>query len=187
MFGVDIVFTTAMSQTTAMLFSSCHFYLIVFLNCGTIFLIDLGFSFIKSTEFGDATDYFRKVIKANQHTNEHSFTRLLKPTIQLNGLEVKTLDLPGNSKIMLEKAPTLKFTAEKADFTYMESKELLLRAPAFEDYLHHKTTPTPQREDGKLEIETLVEEANISIEKKKRNRIHSDASLQILGTSRSNR
>lgn len=183
MFGIDLVFTTAMSQTTVMLFSSCHFYLIILLNCGTVFLIDLGFSFIKSTEFEDATDYFRKLVKTGQHTNENNFTKLLKPTIQLNGLEVKTLDLPPTSKIMLEKAPTLKFAPEKSEFTYMESKELLLRAPGIDDYLHNKTVNMP---DGKLEIETFVE-GNISIEKKKRNRIHSDASLQMLGTSRSNR
>jgi len=125
MFGIDLVTDEMIAQTTHMLFTSCHFYLIVLMNFGVIFLLDLGYRYIKSTYYGDLADYYQKLIKTGKHQNEALFNRLVKsksPEKEIQLINITNGDEEKNKSPAINSA-----RGEDKSFQQMESVDYLLK------------------------------------------------------------
>lgn len=78
MWIIDSFGNYEISQTTVMLFSSMHFYLIVFFNLITIFLCDIAYRYVRAGHFSELSDHFQNLIMSKKDHVLSNFTRLFR-------------------------------------------------------------------------------------------------------------
>lgn len=78
MWIIDSFGNYEISQTTVMLFSSMHFYLIVFFNLIVVFLLDIGYRYIRAGHFSELSDLFQTLIMSKKDNVLSNFTRLFR-------------------------------------------------------------------------------------------------------------
>lgn len=60
-------------ESAQMLWKTPFYYLIVLLNVGTVFLVDVMYIYIKKEYFTETIDYISSLIKTHQENNENKF------------------------------------------------------------------------------------------------------------------
>ena len=78
MWVIDSFGNYEISQTTVMLFTSMHFYLIVFFNLIVIFLCDIGYRYVRAGHFSELSDHFQSLIMSKKDNVQSNFTRLFR-------------------------------------------------------------------------------------------------------------
>ena len=76
MWLANLVDAFVVYQTTLKLFSTSHFYFIVALNVGVVFLADSFYVFIKKEYFTETVDFLKAMINRGQEDNEGKLGKL---------------------------------------------------------------------------------------------------------------